>query len=96
MMMAMVIMIHYYTRIKMQAQLGLKQRRVKTNKQMCPMMNRDGGSEWGPFDGDYSRWKKNTLMKLPWRFMSRQHSEDQKNNNTYSDWTKRMVNLLML
>ena len=40
MMMAMVIMIHYYTRIKMQAQLGLKQRRVKTNKQMCPMMNR--------------------------------------------------------
>ena len=36
------------------------------------------------------------MLKLLWRFMSRQHSEDQKNNNTYSDETKRMVNLLML
>ena len=63
---------------------------------MCPITNRDGGKEWGPVDVDCSRWRKNKLMKLLWRFMSRLHSEDQKNNNTYSDETKRMVNLLML
>ena len=40
--------------------------------------------------------EEDTLVKLLWRFVSRLHSEDQRNNNTYSDETKRMVNLLML
>ena len=36
-------------------------------------------------DGDYSRWRKATFMKLLGRFMSRQQRKVQKNNNTYSD-----------
>ena len=58
--------------------------------------DKHGETEWGPVDVDCSRWRKNTLVKLLWRLMSRLHSEDQKNNNTYSDETKCMVNLLML
>ena len=48
------------------------------------------------FGGDHSRWRKATFMKFLGRLMSRQDSEIQNNNNTYSDWTKCTVKLSLL
>ena len=64
MMIVMVIkMIHYYTRTKMKAQLGLNKRKMFCLNR-CPMKNREGRREWGSDGGDHSRWRKATFMKL--------------------------------
>ena len=48
--MAMVIiMIHYYTRIKMKAQIGF------FVENLCQMANREGVREWGSVDGGRPR-----------------------------------------
>ena len=57
---------------------------------------RERGGVGLSFGGDHSRWRKATFMKFLGLLMSRRHSENQTNNNTYFDWTKCTVKLSLL
>ena len=81
----MMIMI---SRWEMDDDKKKKNNKRETDRQTETQTDRQTERDWGSVGGDHNRWRKATLMKLFWRLMSRQHSEIQNNNNTYSYWTK--------